>query len=81
MRNATSNTGLPASIEAACGLRERPAKGPRRGLSLAQIVQAGVRVAGSDGLAAVSMARVVERVLDGVDALVRARSASTPTGG
>jgi AcrR family transcriptional regulator len=49
---------LPASIEAAWGLRERPHKGPKPGLSLGRIVEAGVKVAGSDGLAAVSMSRV-----------------------
>jgi AcrR family transcriptional regulator len=53
-----SGTGLPASIEWAWGLRERPHKGPRRGLSLERIVEAGVRVAASEGLAAVSMSRV-----------------------
>jgi AcrR family transcriptional regulator len=49
---------LPASIEAAWGLRERPHKGPKPGLSLGRIVEAGVKVAESDGLAAVSMSRV-----------------------
>jgi AcrR family transcriptional regulator len=53
-----SGTGLPASIEAAWGLRVRPQKGPKPGLSLDRIVAAAVRVAGSDGLAAVSMSRV-----------------------
>jgi AcrR family transcriptional regulator len=53
-----SGTGIPASIEAAWGLRERPAKGPKRGLSLERIVAAAVDVAGSDGLPAVSMSRV-----------------------
>lgn len=51
-------TGLPASIEAAWGLRERPRKGPKRELSLERIVKAAVQVAASDGLAAVSMSRV-----------------------
>jgi len=51
-------TGLPASIEAAWGLRERPSKGPRPGLSLERIVDAAIQVAVSDGLAAVSMSRV-----------------------
>jgi AcrR family transcriptional regulator len=49
---------LPASIEAAWGLRERPHKGPKPGLSLGRIVEAGVKVAESEGLAAVSMSRV-----------------------
>jgi AcrR family transcriptional regulator len=51
-------TGLPASIEQAWGVRQRPSKGPKRGLSLERIVDAAVRIAGSDGLAAVSMSRV-----------------------
>jgi AcrR family transcriptional regulator len=53
-----SGAGLPASIEIAWGLRDRPRKGPKRGLSLKQIIEAGVKVALSDGLAAVSMNRV-----------------------
>jgi AcrR family transcriptional regulator len=49
---------LPASLEAAWGLRERPHKGPKPGLSLRRIVEAGVRVAESEGLGAVSMSRI-----------------------
>jgi AcrR family transcriptional regulator len=49
---------LPASLEAAWGLRDRPHKGPKPGLSLRRIVDAGVRVAASEGLGAVSMSRV-----------------------
>ena len=49
---------LPASIEAAWGVRDRPHKGPKPGLSLPRIVEAGVRVAAAEGLAAVSMSRV-----------------------
>lgn len=51
-------TGLPASIEAAWGLRDRPNKGPKPGLSLDRIVAAAVRVAEAEGLEAVSMSRV-----------------------
>jgi AcrR family transcriptional regulator len=51
-------TGLPASIEAAWGVRRRPHKGPRPALSLERIVAAAVRVAAADGLQAVSMGRV-----------------------
>jgi AcrR family transcriptional regulator len=51
-------TGLPASIEAAWGVRPRPSKGPRPALSLERIVAAAVRVAAADGLQAVSMSRV-----------------------
>jgi AcrR family transcriptional regulator len=53
-----SGTGLPACIEVAWGLRERPGKGPRPGLSLQRIVDAAVKVADAEGLAAVSMSRV-----------------------
>ncbi|MFG1779250.1 TetR/AcrR family transcriptional regulator [Micromonospora sp. NPDC049051] len=49
---------LPESIELAWGLRERPGKGPRRSLTIEQVVAAGIRVAEADGLAAVSMSRV-----------------------
>jgi AcrR family transcriptional regulator len=52
------STGLPASIEAAWGVRTRPNKGPRPALSLERIVAAAVRVAATDGLQAVSMSRV-----------------------
>jgi AcrR family transcriptional regulator len=63
--------GLPPSLAAAWGLRERPGKGPKRGLSLEQIVAAGVRVAAADGLAAVSMARVAAELGAGTMALYR----------
>lgn len=53
-----SDTDLPASIAAAWGIRVRPKKGPRPGLSLERIVQAALKVAVADGLAAVSMNRV-----------------------
>jgi AcrR family transcriptional regulator len=54
----TEDTGLPASIEMAWGIRDRPTKGPKRALSLAQIVDAGVRVASAEGIGGVSMSRV-----------------------
>ncbi|WSY83608.1 TetR/AcrR family transcriptional regulator [Streptomyces sp. NBC_00876] len=53
-------TGLPASIEAAWGLRARPVKGPRPGLSLERIVNAAMAVAASEGLGGVSMGRVAK---------------------
>jgi AcrR family transcriptional regulator len=55
-------TGLPASIEAAWGVRARPGKGPRPALSLERIVAAAVRVAATDGLQAVSMSRVASEL-------------------
>jgi AcrR family transcriptional regulator len=55
---AQAGTGLPASIETAWGLRERPSKGPKPGLTLQRIVDAAVKVADAEGLGAVSMSRV-----------------------
>ena len=50
--------GVPATVAAAWGVRERPHKGPKPALSLARIVDAGVRIADTEGLDAVSMGRV-----------------------
>jgi AcrR family transcriptional regulator len=50
--------GLPATVAAAWGVRERPHKGPKPALSLARIVSAAVQVADAEGLDAVSMGRV-----------------------
>src|SRR5580700_1688684 len=52
------SAGLPGSVAAAWGVRERPHKGPKPALSLARIVSAAVRVADAEGLDAVSMGRV-----------------------
>jgi AcrR family transcriptional regulator len=51
---------LPASIEVAWGLRERPVKGPKPGMTLARIVDAAVAVAASEGLGGVSMGRIAK---------------------
>jgi AcrR family transcriptional regulator len=53
-----SSESIPASLAAAWGVRERPAKGPKPALSLERIVDAAVEVASAEGLAAVSMSRV-----------------------
>jgi AcrR family transcriptional regulator len=64
-------TGLPASIEAAWGTRDRPTKGPRPGLSIERIVDAAVKVAVREGIAAVSMGRVAREVGASTMALYR----------
>ena len=51
-------TGLPVSYQVAWGIHERTGRGPKRGLSLDRIVEAGVAVAAAEGLEAVSMSRV-----------------------
>ncbi|MFF3020828.1 TetR/AcrR family transcriptional regulator [Streptomyces sp. NPDC057939] len=58
----TRDTGLPASLEVAWGLRERPAKGPRPTLTLAKIVDAAVAIAAGEGADAVSMGRVAKEL-------------------
>ena len=49
---------LPPSIELAWGLREHGTRGPKRGLTLERIVQAGIKVALTDGIGSLSMGRV-----------------------
>lgn len=61
-KNGSGGGDLLTSLEAAWGLRDRPAKGPKPGLSLERIVAAAVGVAASDGLAAVSMGRVAQEL-------------------
>lgn len=56
------DTGLPVSLATAWGLRERPSKGPKPGLSLERIVAAAVGVAAAEGIGAVSMGRVAKEL-------------------
>jgi len=57
-----TETGLPASFELAWGVRDRPTKGPKRGLSLEQVVDAGIHVANVEGIGGVSMSRVAKEL-------------------
>ncbi|MFD5147971.1 TetR/AcrR family transcriptional regulator [Streptomyces sp. NPDC058401] len=61
-REPVEGTGLPASLEMAWGLRERPGKGPRPTLTLARIVEAAVTLAAAEGMDAVSMGRVAKEL-------------------
>src|SRR5580704_6900430 len=63
--------GVPAAVAAAWGVRERPHKGPKPALSLARIVDAGVRIADAEGLDAVSMGRVAAELKAGPMSLYR----------
>jgi AcrR family transcriptional regulator len=65
------DTGLPGSIAAAWGLGEPRRRGPKPGLSLGRIVAAGVHVALTDGLPAVSMGRVARELGASTMALYR----------
>lgn len=53
---------LPAALAALWGVHERPTKGPKRGLTLEQIVSTGVAVASAEGLDAVSMNRLASEL-------------------
>ncbi|WP_199733523.1 TetR/AcrR family transcriptional regulator [Micromonospora sp. BL4] len=66
-----SGPAIPPAVESAWGLRERPPKGPRPGLTVSGIVGAAVRVADADGLAAVSMSRVAKELSAATMALYR----------
>jgi AcrR family transcriptional regulator len=66
-----SGAAIPPSIALAWGVRERPRRGPRPGLSLERIVAAGITVALTEGLGAVSMARVAAELGVGTMSLYR----------
>ncbi|MEU5000610.1 TetR/AcrR family transcriptional regulator [Streptomyces sp. NPDC021622] len=57
---AAGGTGLSPSLETAWGLRERSPKGPKPGLTLDRIVDAGISIAAADGIGAVSMGKVAK---------------------
>ncbi len=62
---------LPPSIELAWGLRDRGKRGPKPGLTLDRIVAAGIKVALTDGIGALSMARVASELGVGTMSLYR----------
>jgi AcrR family transcriptional regulator len=62
---------LPPSIELAWGLRDAGTRGPKRGLTLDRIVGAGIKVALTEGLAALSMARIASELGVGTMSLYR----------
>lgn len=53
---------LPKSVELLWGLGATSSRGPRRGMSLDQIVDAAIEVADAEGLGGLSMSRVAERL-------------------
>ncbi|AQZ63311.1 Transcriptional regulator, TetR family [[Actinomadura] parvosata subsp. kistnae] len=56
------NADLPPGLRSLWDLLDHPEPAPRPGLSLARIVQAAVEAADADGLDAVSMAKIAERL-------------------
>jgi AcrR family transcriptional regulator len=58
-----SGSGDPRrTIELLWGIRERPKRGPKPKLTVEQLTRAAIELADADGLAAVSMRRVAERL-------------------
>lgn len=71
-RTETSGTGdVTRSLELLWGTDERPRRGPRPGLTLDRIVTAAVRLADSEGIAAVSMRRLSTELGTGTMSLYR----------
>lgn len=62
---------LPADVAAMWRLREAPRRGPKPSLTLDEIVGAAIAIADAEDLAAVSMARVAERLGNSTMALYR----------
>lgn len=58
----SGDTALPKSVELMWGLEQPGARGPRRGLTLDQILDAAVAVADAEGYAALSMNRVAKQL-------------------
>ncbi len=62
---------IPPSLELAWGLRDPGSRGPKRGLRLEQIVAAGITLAHTDGVGALSMARIARTLGVGTMSLYR----------
>jgi AcrR family transcriptional regulator len=62
---------LPSSLELAWGLRTRPKHGPKPGLTLDRIVAAGIKIALTQGVGVLSMARVAGELGVGTMSLYR----------
>jgi AcrR family transcriptional regulator len=62
---------VPADVAAMWRLREPPRRGPKPSLTLDDIVRAAIEIADAEDLAAVSMARVAERLGNSTMALYR----------
>lgn len=62
MSTWTPGGGLPRSVRLAWGLTDHGSRGPKRGLSLDQVLDAAVAVADAEGLAGLSMSNVAKRL-------------------
>jgi AcrR family transcriptional regulator len=67
----SDHDALPPGIELAWGRRRRPTRGPKPGLTLERIVAAGIKVAITEGIGALSMTRVAAELGVGTMSLYR----------
>ncbi|MFD4292509.1 TetR/AcrR family transcriptional regulator [Rhodococcus sp. NPDC058532] len=58
----TAGDDLPRTVRRAWGFVEAGSRGPRRGLTLEQILDAAIELADAEGVAAVSMARLAKQL-------------------
>ncbi|CAM3032992.1 TetR/AcrR family transcriptional regulator [Prescottella defluvii] len=58
----TDGAALPRVVELAWGLGESGSRGPKRGLSVPEILDAAIELADDEGVASLSMARVAKRL-------------------
>lgn len=58
----SGDTALPKAVELMWGLEQAGSRGPRRGLTLDQILDAAIAVADAEGYAALSMNRVAKQL-------------------
>jgi len=58
----TDAPDLPPRLALAWGVAERPERAPKRELSIERIVETAIEIADADGLGAVSMAKVAQRL-------------------
>jgi AcrR family transcriptional regulator len=62
---------IPPGLQLAWGLRDAGSRGPKRGLTLERVVAAGIKVAHTDGLGALSMTRIAGELGVGTMSLYR----------
>ncbi|WP_447004104.1 TetR/AcrR family transcriptional regulator [Saccharothrix isguenensis] len=67
----TEENGLPADVALLWGLRDAPRRGRKPALSVTDITRAAIEVADTEGLGAVSMARVAKQLGNSTMALYR----------
>jgi AcrR family transcriptional regulator len=71
MSDKPTPEAIPPVLQLAWGLRDTGSRGPKRGLTLDRIVAAGIKVAHTEGVGALSMARIAAELGVGTMSLYR----------